>query len=65
MNNREPLKTVVQVARELGLAAVTVRSWLAQRRISYVKLGRSVRIPDSEVQRLIEEGTVPERPKHR
>lgn len=65
MNNREPLKSVVQVARELGLATVTVRSWLAQRRISYVKLGRSVRIPDSEVERLIEEGTVPERPKHR
>lgn len=65
MNKGQPLKTVVHVAQDLGLATVTVRTWLAQRRIKYVKLGRSIRIPDSEVQRLIEQGTVPERARNR
>jgi excisionase family DNA binding protein len=55
------LRTIEQVANELGLAEVTIRSWVAQRRLEHVKLGRSVRIPISEVERIIEEGTVPAR----
>jgi excisionase family DNA binding protein len=53
------LRTVRQVAEELGLAPVTVRTWMAQRRLSYVRLGRAVRIPASEVQRILDSGTVP------
>ena len=58
MSDRQ-LKTVRQVAEELGLATVTIRTWMAQRRLRYVRLGRSVRIPDSEVRRIIDSGTVP------
>jgi excisionase family DNA binding protein len=57
--NHLQLRTVRQVAEELGLATVTIRTWMAQRKLKYVKLGRSVRIPDSEVRRIIDTGTVP------
>ncbi len=55
----EQLKTVRQVAGELSMAPVTIRTWMAQRKLRYVRLGRAVRIPAAEVQRLIESGTVP------
>ena len=51
--------TVKQAAERLGLKNATVRAWIAQRRIGIVRLGRSVRIPVEEVERLIAEGTVP------
>lgn len=53
------LLTVKEVARELGIAEVTVRLWLAQRRFKHVKLGRAIRIPASEIARVVEQGTVP------
>ena len=58
MSDRQ-LRTVRQVAEELGLAPVTIRTWMAQRRLRYIRLGRAVRIPVGEIQRLIETGTVP------
>jgi excisionase family DNA binding protein len=58
---QKALKTVQQAADELALAPVTIRTWLAQRKLKYVKLGRSVRIPASEIERLINENTVPSR----
>lgn len=61
---KERLKTIREVAEELGLAMVTVRTWLAQRRLEYVKLGRCVRIPQSEVERIVAQGTVPARRSH-
>ena len=59
MKDQEQLKTVQQAADQLGLAPVTIRSWMAARRIGYVKLGRSVRIPQSEICRVIDEGMTP------
>jgi excisionase family DNA binding protein len=53
--------TVEQVARELGLKESTIRAWTLRRKISFVKLGRCVRIPRSEVDRLIRENTIPVR----
>ena len=57
--------TVAQVAQRLGIKEATVRLWIAQRRLSYVKLGRhrksAIRIPEAEVNRLIEKSTVPAR----
>jgi excisionase family DNA binding protein len=50
------LMTIPQVAHELGLSPHTVRSWMAQRRIGYFRLGRSVRIDRSEIQRILNEG---------
>ena len=53
------LRTVREAAEQLGLASVTIRVWLAQRKMGFVKLGRAVRIPQSEIDRLINHGMVP------
>jgi excisionase family DNA binding protein len=53
--------TVAQFARETGLKEPTIRLWIAKRLITYVKLGRAVRIPDAELSRLLRENTVPAR----
>jgi excisionase family DNA binding protein len=53
--------TVRETAARLGLRECTVRAWLSARRMTFVRLGRAVRIPESEVSRLIETNTVPRR----
>jgi excisionase family DNA binding protein len=57
--------TVAQSAERLGLKEPTIRLWIAQRKLAHVKLGASrrsvVRIPESEIDRLIRENTVPAR----
>jgi excisionase family DNA binding protein len=42
----ERLMKVRQAAADLDLAEVTLRSWMAKRKIRYVKMGRAVRIPE-------------------
>jgi excisionase family DNA binding protein len=54
-----PLLSVNEVAARIGWRPCTVRKKILRREIAYVKLGRSVRIPESEVQRLIMEGFRP------
>ena len=48
------LLTVEQAAQGLGLSVHTVRAWIAKRKIGCVRLGRAVRIPASEIERLVE-----------
>lgn len=60
MENGKPL-TVRQAAEELSLSVHTVRAWLASRRIGFMRMGRSIRIPTVEVRRILEEGFVPAR----
>jgi excisionase family DNA binding protein len=55
----EQARTVREAADELGLSPATIRAWIRQRRIGYVRLGRAVRIPATEIHRLVERGTVP------
>jgi excisionase family DNA binding protein len=57
------LLTVQEAARYLGLTVSCLRAWILKRRIASVRLGRAVRIPYSEIERLIEEGYVPARPE--
>ena len=52
-------RTVVQAAEELNVSRSTVRAWIAQRRLGYVRLGRAVRIPAAEIRRVLETGFVP------
>jgi excisionase family DNA binding protein len=54
----EHVRTVKEAAEELGLSAATIRAWIRQRRIGYVRLGRAVRIPPGEIHRIVERGTV-------
>jgi excisionase family DNA binding protein len=57
---KKPL-SVREVAGALGLSESTIRSWLAQRRLGFVRLGRAIRIPVEEVERVLAQGSVPAR----
>ena len=57
----EQLLRIPEVAEQLSLRPVTIRAWLARRKLSFVRVGRSIRIPRSEVDRVLTEGTVPRR----
>jgi excisionase family DNA binding protein len=62
----EKLLTGAQVAEMLGLKPVTIRQWIAKRKLASVKVGdRAVRIPASEVEKLIERGFTPAIPERR
>jgi len=37
----------------------TVRRWIFLRKVTYCKIGGRVRIPESEILRVVSEGTVP------
>jgi excisionase family DNA binding protein len=56
------LLSVPEVAEHLAIKKSIVRAWLLHSWLEYVRVGkRSVRIPLSEVQRIIAEATVPAR----
>ena len=48
--------TVSEAARQLAVQESTIRAWILRGQISYVKLGKSVRIELREIQRLIDQG---------
>lgn len=52
-------RTVEQAAAELNLSRATIRAWIAQRKLGHVRLGRAIRIPADEIQRLLRTGYVP------
>jgi len=52
-------RTVAEAAVALNVSPSTIRSWVFQRRIGCVRLGRAVRIPGAEIDRLLEAGFVP------
>lgn len=57
------LVSVNQFAASLGVTQACVRRWLLERRITFTKIGRLVRIPSSESERLIAEGMRPAKPR--
>lgn len=63
IETRKKLLTVAEFADPLGVTVACVRRWLLERRISRVKVGRLVRIPADELDRLISEGFRPARPR--
>ena len=65
LDTRNRLLTVPEFATALGVTQAGVRKWLLERRICSVKIGRLVRIPNGELQRLIEEGMRPRREAQR
>jgi len=52
-------RTVRQAAREWNVSDPTVRSWIGSRKVAVIRLGRSIRIPATEVRRLLENGYQP------
>jgi excisionase family DNA binding protein len=57
------LLTLEQAAERLGMKPVTLRMWASARKIARVKLGRAVRIPESESAKIIERGLIPALPE--
>jgi excisionase family DNA binding protein len=57
------LYTLAQAAQLLGLQPVTLRAWAARRKIAVHRLGRAIRVPASEVARLLQQSFVPARPE--
>lgn len=56
---KEELLPIKSAAERLGLSVSAVRSWVLRRKISYHKVGGAVRIPASEVERILKDGYVP------
>jgi excisionase family DNA binding protein len=56
------LLTIAQAAERLGLRESTIRAWVLKRKLAYFRVGgRSIRIPASEIRRILNEGSVPAR----
>jgi excisionase family DNA binding protein len=53
------LLTVNEFAARTGWKPCTVRKKILRRELGYIKMGRSVRIPESELERLITNGFRP------
>lgn len=56
------LLSVPQFANALGVTPACIRRWILERKIATVKLGRLIRIPSAEVERMISSGLRPARP---
>jgi excisionase family DNA binding protein len=57
------LLTLDEAAARLGMKVITLRMWASRRRIARCKIGRSVRIPESEITRIVEESMIPALPE--
>lgn len=60
LHNNE-LFRVEQAAAKLAVKPKTLRNWIGERRIGVHRIGRSVRIPGSEIERILAEGFTPAR----
>jgi len=63
MNDIERQFRVSEAASISGLRECTWRKWILLRRIRVNKIGRSVRIPESELRRVLNENSIPARPR--
>jgi excisionase family DNA binding protein len=55
------LLTIPQAAARLTVSKDTLNTWVWKQRVKTVRIGKCVRIPAAEVDRLIVEGTTPAR----
>ena len=55
------LLTIPEFAARLKITIACVRRWIVENRVTIVKLGRLVRIPASEADRMIDDGLRPAR----
>lgn len=59
MDTTKKLYRVKEAAPELSVSEKTLWTWIYKRQIGFVRIGRSVRIPQSEIDRLLEENFTP------
>jgi excisionase family DNA binding protein len=56
----EKLLTVKEAAERLSLRPCTVRKWLFERRVAYVRVGRrAVRLREADIEKIIRENYTP------
>lgn len=53
------LLSVPEFADAVGLSPKTIRQWVWMRRVSYVRVGRSIRFKPETVAEILDRGTVP------
>ncbi|MDE2105993.1 MAG: helix-turn-helix domain-containing protein [Patescibacteria group bacterium] len=59
MTTREPMLRLSEAAKELRVTSATIGRWIAERRIGcYRPSRRTVLIPRSEIDRLLDESSV-------
>lgn len=61
----DSLLKVPEAAKALNVTEKSIWCWIYQRRIGIVRLGRSVRIKQLEIDRFISEGEIPARSNSR
>jgi excisionase family DNA binding protein len=59
IKQKSRLLSLPQAAEELGTTVNTIRAWIYRRKIDFVKIGRSVRVSEETVQRIIDRGSRP------
>ncbi len=62
MNAKQNLLRVPAVAARLGLKESTVRKMIFERRLPVVRIGRTVTVPESDVEAMIQKGYSPALP---
>jgi excisionase family DNA binding protein len=55
------LLTVRECSERTGHRASTWRAWVLHRKVPFYKVGRSVRIAEADLERLIEQSRIPAR----
>ena len=55
----ERLYSLAEAANLLGFKIKTIQRWVDFRKVGYVRIGGVIRIPASELTRIVAEGTVP------
>jgi excisionase family DNA binding protein len=55
----EHLNKVPEVAEKLSISEKTVWAWIGAHRLGVYRIGRSVRVSDSEIQRILAAGFMP------
>jgi len=56
---QDALNSIPDTALQLGVSVATIRSWVWQRHIESIRVGRAVRIRQSAIDAVIEKGTIP------
>ena len=59
------LLTLRECSELTGHRESTWRAWVLHRRVPFYKVGRSVRIAEADLERLIEQSRIPAREQHR
>lgn len=54
----DELLTVDEAAERLRVTPGTLRNWLSAKRLEYVKIGRTTKIRESVLERLVDQHTV-------